>query len=58
MLQLGRELIDDSGVDLIGYLAMQAGRAVGNAFGSDLILGNGSSQAVGADLRHVARPRA
>jgi HK97 family phage major capsid protein len=42
MLQVARELLDDTAVDLLGYLAMQAGRAVGNAFGSDLILGNGA----------------
>ena len=47
MTQVARELIDDSGVDLLGYLAMAAGRAVGNAFGSDLILGNGSSKPAG-----------
>lgn len=35
MIQVARELIDDTGVDLEGYLAMQAGRALGNAHGSD-----------------------
>ena len=33
MLQVARELIDDTAVDLLGYLAMQAGRALGNSFG-------------------------
>ena len=47
MIQVARELVDDSGVDLVGYLAMQAGRATGNAFGSDLILGDGSSKPSG-----------
>jgi HK97 family phage major capsid protein len=47
MTQVARELIDDSGVDLLGYLAMAAGRAVGNALGSDLILGNASSKPSG-----------
>jgi HK97 family phage major capsid protein len=56
MLQLGRELIDDSGVDLIGYLAMQAGRAVGNAFGSDLINGNGSAKPAGLIFATSASP--
>ncbi len=32
LLQVARELIDDSGVDLLGYLAMQAGRAVGKHY--------------------------
>lgn len=47
LLQVARELIDDSGVDLIGYLAMQAGRAIGNKFGSDLVTGSGTSQPTG-----------
>ncbi len=47
LLQVARELIDDTAVDLLGYLAMQAGRALGNAFGSDLVLGTGSGQPYG-----------
>jgi HK97 family phage major capsid protein len=47
MLQVARELVDDTAVDLQGYLAMQAGRAVGNAFGTDLINGNASSKPAG-----------
>ena len=47
LLQVARELIDDSGVDLIGYLAMQAGRAIGNKFGSDLVSGTGTAQPTG-----------
>ncbi len=39
LLQVARELIDDTAVDLLGYLAMQAGRAIGNVFGSSLING-------------------
>ena len=47
LLQVARELIDDTAVDLLGYLAMQAGRAIGNAFGTDLINGTGTSQPTG-----------
>jgi HK97 family phage major capsid protein len=47
MLQVARELIDDTAVDLLGYLAMQAGRALGNAFGTDLVNGTGSNQPAG-----------
>jgi HK97 family phage major capsid protein len=44
---LSRELIDDTAVDLLGYLAMSAGRAIGNTFGSALINGtNGISGGV------------
>lgn len=47
LIQVSRELLDDAGVDLEGYLAMQAGRALGNALGADLITGNGSSKPTG-----------
>jgi HK97 family phage major capsid protein len=39
MVQVSRELIDDTAVDLLGYLAMAAGRAIGNSFGSALVNG-------------------
>ncbi len=45
--RVSRELVDDTGVDLQGYLAMQAGRALGNKFGSDLVTGTGTSQPTG-----------
>lgn len=41
LMQISRELTEDTGVDLQGYLAMQAGRAVGNGFGEEAILGDG-----------------
>jgi HK97 family phage major capsid protein len=44
LIQVSRELLNDSGVDLEGYLAMQAGRALGNAFGAHAITGDGSSK--------------
>jgi HK97 family phage major capsid protein len=47
LLQVARELIDDTAVDLLGYLAMQAGRALGNAFGNDLVNGTGTGQPAG-----------
>jgi len=46
-IQVANELVKDTGVDLEGYLAMQAGRAVGNAMGAHLITGTGSSQPTG-----------
>ena len=42
LLQVARELIDDTAVDLLGYLAMQAGRAIGNDFGYQLVNGLGT----------------
>lgn len=47
LIQVSSELLDDTGVDLEGYLAMQAGRALGNAFGAHLVTGSGSSQPTG-----------
>ena len=44
LIQVSRELIDDNGVDLEGYLAMQTGRALGNAFGAHAITGTGTGQ--------------
>lgn len=47
LVQVSYELIEDTYIDLLGYLAMQAGRAVGNAFGTRLVTGTGSSQPQG-----------
>ena len=44
MIQVSTELINDSGVDLVGYLARQAGRAIGNASGGHFITGDGSEK--------------
>ncbi|GAB3884568.1 phage major capsid protein [Terrabacter terrigena] len=44
MVQLSRELVDDASVDLEGYLAMETGRALGNAFGAHLVTGTGTNQ--------------
>lgn len=44
LLQVSNELVNDTSVDLEGYIAMQSGRAVGNAFGTHAITGTGSSQ--------------
>lgn len=48
LIQVSRELVTDTSVDLVGYIAMQAGRAVGNALGVHLVTGSGSSQPNGA----------
>lgn len=44
LIQISRELLTDTGVDLEGYLARAAGRALGNAMGTDFILGNGTNK--------------
>lgn len=44
LIQISRELLDDTGVDLEGYLSMQAGRALGNAFGAHAVTGNGTKK--------------
>lgn len=47
LVQVSSELMEDTYVDLLGYLSMQCGRAVGNAFGTRLITGTGTSQPQG-----------
>jgi len=47
LLKISRELLDDTGVDIEGYIAMEAGRAVGNALGADLVGGNGTAKPTG-----------
>jgi HK97 family phage major capsid protein len=50
LMQVSRELLTDTGVDLEGYLARSIGRALGNAFGSDLIIGAGTTAPRGVQL--------
>lgn len=47
LIIISRELITDTVVDLDGYLARMAGRAVGNALGAHLVTGTGVSQPAG-----------
>lgn len=47
LLQTSSELLSDTGVDLQGFLSMQAGRALGNAFGTHAVTGDGSSKPTG-----------
>ena len=44
LLQISHELANDTGVDLVGYLARQAGRALGNWIGAHLVTGTGTNQ--------------
>jgi HK97 family phage major capsid protein len=50
LMQVSSELVTDSGVDLEGYLAMQAGRAIGNALGQDLVTGTGTNEPRGITI--------
>jgi HK97 family phage major capsid protein len=43
LIQVSRELLSDEGVDVESYLAMQAGRAIGNAFGAHMVTGAGTT---------------
>ena len=47
LILVPNELLTDTAVDLDGYLARMAGRAVGNALGAHLITGTGSGQPTG-----------
>lgn len=45
--QISREMIEDSGVDILGYLGTNVGQALGFAANTDLTTGNGSSKPTG-----------
>lgn len=47
LILVPNELLTDTAVDLDGYLARMAGRAVGNALGAHLLVGTGTSQPTG-----------
>lgn len=47
LVKVSRELVEDTGVDLEGYLAKAVGRNVGNAFGAKLITGAGTTEPTG-----------
>lgn len=47
LVQVSRELVDDTAVDLLGFIAMEAGWALGNALGADLIGGTGTGKPAG-----------
>ena len=47
LTQLSTELIEDSGVDILGFLAEQTGNALGYAVGSALTVGSGTNQPKG-----------
>ncbi len=43
LLQISSELAKDSAFNLEGFIAQEAGRALGNAFGANLVTGGGST---------------
>lgn len=47
LIKVARELVDDTAVDLLGYIATTAGRNVGLAFGAKLVTGSGSNEPAG-----------
>jgi len=47
LIEVPKELLEDTGVDLQGYLARAAGWAIGNALGEKLIIGTGTSEPAG-----------
>jgi len=47
LIQVTRELISDTAVDLLGYVAKIAGQALGNASGADMMVGDGSAKPLG-----------
>lgn len=47
LIEVPKELLTDTGVDLEGYLARACGWAIGNALGEKLIAGSGTSEPAG-----------
>lgn len=47
LVQVSTELEQDTAVDLLGYLAMAMGRALGNGAGADFVTGSGTSKPQG-----------
>lgn len=47
IVQAPRELVDDTGVDLEGFLARQCGRGIGNLFGTHLVTGDANAKPSG-----------
>lgn len=47
LIQISRELVEDSAVDILGFLAKSAGIALGVANGAHLVTGTGSGQPQG-----------
>jgi HK97 family phage major capsid protein len=48
LVQVSRELIDDSGIDILGFVAEDAGRALGIVTGNAYLNGSGSNAPTGA----------
>lgn len=44
LISVSRELLTDEGVDLEGYLSRECGTALGNAMGTDFVVGNGTGK--------------
>lgn len=44
IVQASRELLEDSAIDLVEFLARQGGRALGEGFGGDVATGSGSGE--------------
>lgn len=54
LVQVSTEMVQDAGVDLVGYLAREAGQAIGLGLGNHLINGTGSGQPRGVILDATA----
>ncbi len=50
IVQVSSELAQDANFDLLGYLAEQAGQAIGNGFGAHAITGTGTAQPRGITI--------
>lgn len=47
LLQISNELLEDTGVDILGFIAKDTGRALGRVTDTDYVLGNGTNKPLG-----------
>lgn len=48
LIQVSRELIEDTAVDILGFVAREAGLAIGQAAGQKMVVGTGTNEPEGA----------
>ena len=47
LIAVSNDMLEDSGVDVLGYIAEQLGRAIGQIIGTAYVTGNGTTQPMG-----------
>jgi HK97 family phage major capsid protein len=47
LVQIANEVIQDSGIDIVGFLGQNIGRAIGRVIDADLVVGTGTNEPLG-----------